>query len=200
MNEHPADAGANSAASGNVTTQQQAGQSEEAFLEIVGHVRARAVELSALAAAILVALHLDICGDSRTFARLFDVPHALVLREITTLSGDAVPLVTIVGRNPRTQRTQLALAAAGAQLFAEPSAPGLGKLPRSSANIRKFGSASRLLERIDSMTADEIEELRIVIGEIAGANAPGATPNPIIAELRQALLMMGALPPELAEG
>ena len=50
------------------------------------------------------------------------------------------------------------------------------------------------------MTADEIEELRIVIGEIAGANAPGATPNPIIAELRQALMMMGALPPDLAEG
>jgi hypothetical protein len=50
------------------------------------------------------------------------------------------------------------------------------------------------------MTADEIEELRIVIGEIAGANAPGAMPNPIIAELRQALLMMGSLPPALVEG
>jgi hypothetical protein len=49
------------------------------------------------------------------------------------------------------------------------------------------------------MTADEIEELRIVIGEIAGANAPGAMPNPIIAELRQALMMIGALPPDLVE-
>ena len=50
------------------------------------------------------------------------------------------------------------------------------------------------------MTADEIEELRIVIGEFAGANAPGAMPNPIITELRQALLMMGALQPDLVEG
>lgn len=50
------------------------------------------------------------------------------------------------------------------------------------------------------MTADEIEELRIVIGEIAGANAPGAISNPVIAELRQALMMMAGLPLDLVEG
>ena len=120
MNGHLADAGANSAASVDITTQEQAGPSEEAFLEIVGHVRVQAPELSPLAAAILVALHLEICRDSRTFARLFDISHALVLREITGLAGEAAPLVTIVGRNPRTQRTELALAAAGALLLAEP--------------------------------------------------------------------------------
>ncbi|MDO9381773.1 MAG: hypothetical protein Q7T86_02825 [Hyphomicrobiaceae bacterium] len=49
------------------------------------------------------------------------------------------------------------------------------------------------------MTADEIEGLRVVIGEIAGANAPGAMPNPIIAELRQTLMMIGGLPAELVE-
>ena len=120
MNGHLADAGANSAASVDITTQEQAGPSEEAFLEIVGHVRVQAPELSPLAAAILVALHLEICRDSRTFSRLFAIPHALVLREVTGLSGDAVPLVTIVGRSHRSQRTELALAAAGALMFVEP--------------------------------------------------------------------------------
>jgi hypothetical protein len=49
------------------------------------------------------------------------------------------------------------------------------------------------------MTADEIEELRVVIGQIAGANAPGAVPNPIIAELRLALTTMVGLSAALVE-
>jgi hypothetical protein len=119
MNEHPADAGANPVAPGDAN-EEHGGYSEEAFLQIVDNLRVQAPSLSALAAAILAALHLEICRDSRTFARLFDIPHALVLREITTLSGDAVPRVTIVGRSHRSQRTELALAAAGALMFAEP--------------------------------------------------------------------------------
>ena len=119
MNGHPADASANSTAPGDAN-EEQGGYSEEAFLQIVDNLRVQAPSLSALAAAILAALHLEICRDSRTFSRLFAIPHALVLREVTGLSGDAVRLVTIVGRNPRTQRTELALAAAGALMFVEP--------------------------------------------------------------------------------
>ena len=119
MNGHPADASANSAAPGDAN-EEQGGYSEEAFLQIVDNLRLQAPSLSALAAAILAALHLEICRDSRTFSRLFEIPHALVLREVTGLSGDAVPLVTIVGRSHRSQRTELALAAAGALMFVAP--------------------------------------------------------------------------------
>jgi hypothetical protein len=117
MDGHLADAGATTAAPGGAN-EEQGDCSAEAFLEIVDNARAQAPELSPLAAAILAALHLEICHDSRTFSRLFGISHALVLREITGLSGDAAPLVTIVSRNARTQRTELALSAAGAQIFA----------------------------------------------------------------------------------
>jgi len=80
---------------------------EEAFLASVGELCASAPELSQIGAAILLALHLGICSDSRTFARLFGIEHALVLRGVTELT-DAT-LVTIVDRNTRTQRTTLAL-------------------------------------------------------------------------------------------
>lgn len=81
---------------------------EETILEAVSALRLEEAALSPLGAAILAALHFGIATDSRTFSRKFDIAHALALREITALSED-LGLLTVVGRNPRTQRTELAL-------------------------------------------------------------------------------------------
>lgn len=81
---------------------------EETILEAVSALRSKETALSPLGAAILAALHFGIATDSRTFSRKFDIAHALALREITALSED-LGLLTVVGRNPRTQRTELAL-------------------------------------------------------------------------------------------
>ncbi|SFV25848.1 hypothetical protein [Hyphomicrobium facile] len=89
---------------------------EETILEAVSALRSEEAALSPLGAAILAALHFGIAKDSRTFSRKFDIAHALALREITTLSDD-LGLVTVVGRNPRTQRTELALSEQGLHLF-----------------------------------------------------------------------------------
>ncbi|MBS0268823.1 MAG: hypothetical protein JSS54_07575 [Proteobacteria bacterium] len=80
---------------------------EERFLEAVLALSTEEPALSQLGAAILAALHFGIAKDSRTFSRKFDIAHALVLREITALSED-VSFLRVVGRNPRTQRTEYA--------------------------------------------------------------------------------------------
>lgn len=81
---------------------------EETILEAVSALRSEETALSPLGAAILAALHFGIATDSRTFSRKFGIAHALALREIAALSED-LGLLTVVGRNPRTQRTELAL-------------------------------------------------------------------------------------------
>lgn len=71
--------------------------------------------ISPLAAGIIVAIGLGI-ADSRSFARLLGVEHALVLREIADLcSPDG--LITVTARNEKTLRTSLALSARGALLL-----------------------------------------------------------------------------------
>lgn len=89
---------------------------EETILEAVSALRSEEAALSPLGAAILAALHFGIATDSRTFSRKFDIAHALALREITALS-DHLGLLTVVGRNPRTQRTELALSEQALQLL-----------------------------------------------------------------------------------
>lgn len=89
--------------------------SAERFLAIVSAVCAVNAELTPLGAAILIAPHIGVASDSRTFARLIDVEHALVLRELTALAEGAT-LLRIVDRNERTQRTQYQLTAGGAAL------------------------------------------------------------------------------------
>lgn len=89
--------------------------SEEAFLARVAELCAVEPALSPLGASVLLALRLEICSDSRTFARLFGIEHALILREVTTL--EEAGLITAMDRNPRTQRTTLALTAASSQLL-----------------------------------------------------------------------------------
>jgi hypothetical protein len=81
--------------------------SEEVFLVGVAKLCATDPTVSQIGAAILLAQHLGICADTRTFARLFGIEHALVLRAITELADQV--FVTITDRNARTQRTTLAL-------------------------------------------------------------------------------------------
>jgi hypothetical protein len=76
-----------------------------------------ALEISPLAAGIVVAIGMGI-DDSRSFARLLGVEHALVLREIAHLSGPD-GLITVTGRQTNTLRTSLALSERGALLLRE---------------------------------------------------------------------------------
>ncbi|AHB47900.1 hypothetical protein W911_05130 [Hyphomicrobium nitrativorans NL23] len=82
--------------------------SEERFLGHVAEVCTAEPSLTPMGASILLALHFGICHDSRTFSRLFEISHALVLREVTTLAEER-NFVTVLDRNPRTQRTSFAL-------------------------------------------------------------------------------------------
>lgn len=82
---------------------------EEQFLERVTQLCAAAPSLSQLGAGILLAARLGICSDSRAFARIFGIEHALVLREVTDLAEKG--LLTAVDRSARTQRTTIALTA-----------------------------------------------------------------------------------------
>ncbi|RZK86850.1 MAG: hypothetical protein EOO66_21245 [Methylobacterium sp.] len=83
----------------------------ETFLAVTDSVAALQPGLSTLEAGILAALHLDLARDSRSFARVFGLEHALVLRAVETLAGDA-GLLALQDRNPRTQRTRYAASAA----------------------------------------------------------------------------------------
>lgn len=90
--------------------------SEGEILDLVTSIRSVAPAVSPVGGGILAALHLGITKDSRTFARLFGIPHAIVLREITDLS-ERQSLVTVVYRNSRTQRTELAFTGPGQELL-----------------------------------------------------------------------------------
>jgi hypothetical protein len=98
--------------------------SEEHFLACVAAIGAAAPTLSPLAASILLAAHFGVCSDSRTFARIFGIEHALVLREVTELA-DRV-LITAPDPKARTQRTHFALTDAATTLLraALPNPPG----------------------------------------------------------------------------
>lgn len=65
--------------------------------------------LSPLAAGILAGAMLNVAQDSRSFARLLGVEHALVLREVEQLSASGQLQVT--RRDERTQRAFYALGA-----------------------------------------------------------------------------------------
>lgn len=91
---------------------------EADYLALVAAIRQASPEpLSPLAAGILAAGHLGIAGDSRSFARIFGIAHALVLRALTELSGQH-GLVDIIARDQRTQRQTFALSDRSAAYFA----------------------------------------------------------------------------------
>ena len=87
----------------------------ETFLAATGTIAALRPELSLLEAGILAGLHLGLAADSRSFARIFGVEHALVLRAVETLTGDA--LLTVTARDPRTQRTRYEASATGSAVL-----------------------------------------------------------------------------------
>lgn len=86
------------------------------YMALVEALLATADRLSPLGAGILAALHLDIAADSRTFARLLGVAHALVLREVNII-GAAGGYIRILKRDFRTQRTRYELSPAGKHLI-----------------------------------------------------------------------------------
>jgi hypothetical protein len=88
---------------------------EAEFLARVDAIRAQSPGLSSLAAGIVVSVSMGIAIDSRTFAKLFGIAHALVLREINQLGGPEAP-IEITRRDGRTQRTHLQLTIKGEAL------------------------------------------------------------------------------------
>jgi hypothetical protein len=89
--------------------------SEDQFMQIVSTICASERSLTPIGSALLAAHHLGIAKDSRTFSRKLGIAHALVLREISAIAGDD-GFVSIVGRNERTHRVELALTTKGQQL------------------------------------------------------------------------------------
>jgi DNA-binding transcriptional ArsR family regulator len=88
-----------------------------AFIGTVEALCERCPELSRLEAGLLAAPHLGLAPDTRSFARIFDVAHAHVLRALTRL--DEAGLVEVTGRDPRTQRTRFVPTAEAHTLFAQ---------------------------------------------------------------------------------
>ncbi|MGE7368751.1 hypothetical protein ACQKKX_06705 [Neorhizobium sp. NPDC001467] len=80
----------------------------ERFLTLVAAEQGRDPTLTSIQAAMVVAARLGIAGDSRSFARILDIEHALTLRELNALAdrGDII----ILKRDERTLRTFYRLA------------------------------------------------------------------------------------------
>ncbi|ARQ14150.1 hypothetical protein NXC12_PE00555 (plasmid) [Rhizobium etli] len=79
------------------------------FLALVAAAQDRDIGLTSIQAGLLVAAELGIASDSRTFARMLAIAHALVLRDLSGLAerGD---MLEIVKRDPRTMRVHYKLA------------------------------------------------------------------------------------------
>jgi len=71
--------------------------------------------LSALGPALVASLALGITTDTRHFARIFGVAHALVIREAVSLDGE-LGLVRTQDRGEPSQRLFLSLTSAGLAL------------------------------------------------------------------------------------
>ncbi|MEB2846348.1 hypothetical protein GAO09_09890 [Rhizobiales bacterium RZME27] len=76
----------------------------ERFLALVAAAQEGDPALSPIQAAIMVAADLGIARDSRTFARVLGIEHALALRELNDLA-EMAGYLTISKRDPRTLRT-----------------------------------------------------------------------------------------------
>ena len=68
--------------------------------------------LSAIGPAVVAATALEICADTRSFARIFEVAHALVIRECMSLQED-LGLVTTEDRGEKSLRKFISLTEAG---------------------------------------------------------------------------------------
>lgn len=88
----------------------------ETFLAVTDTIAALS-DLDRLESGLLAGLHLGLATDTRSFARIFGVAHALVLRALETVSGPE-GLLTVIERNPRTQRTRYGVSEAGQLVLA----------------------------------------------------------------------------------
>lgn len=88
-------------------------------MALVSDICAADPKLTPVGAGLLAALHLGVCSDSRSFSRILGIAHALVLREVTDLSGRR--LLSVTSRNERTQRAALALTEDGQRILATAS-------------------------------------------------------------------------------
>lgn len=93
----------------------------ETFLRETDRIADLRPDLALLEAGILAGLRLGLAADSRTFARVFGVAHALVLRALATLAGPA-SLLSLAHRDARTQRTRYGLSPAGVALLGSAAA------------------------------------------------------------------------------
>lgn len=75
----------------------------ERFMALVTSLQADDPLLTPIEAGLVVAAGLGIAGDSRAFARLLGLAHALVLRELTALV--ARNLLRVTKRDARTTRS-----------------------------------------------------------------------------------------------
>ena len=87
-------------------------EEEEDLLATIEAIRRLDPRLSPLDGVILAAVTLDIADDTRSFARLFEVEHALVIRATHELTEEGRWL-EVVERQARTQRTKVAISEAG---------------------------------------------------------------------------------------
>ncbi|WP_206186386.1 hypothetical protein [Thalassospira lohafexi] len=80
----------------------------EQFMDLVARRCTAQPDLTPIQAGIIIAAEQNIARDSRTFARLLGLAHALVLRELNALlqSGDVLELVK---RDDRTLRTHYSI-------------------------------------------------------------------------------------------
>ncbi|MBB4196178.1 hypothetical protein GGE45_004128 [Rhizobium aethiopicum] len=79
------------------------------FLALVAAAQARDAALTSIQAGLLVAAELGIASDSRSFARMLGIAHALVLRNLSALA-ERDDMLQIVKRDPRTMRVHYRLA------------------------------------------------------------------------------------------
>ncbi|WP_394344658.1 hypothetical protein [Aliirhizobium smilacinae] len=80
----------------------------EQFLSLVAGMQAKDARLTPLQAALIVAAERGIARDSRTFARVVGVAHALALREVNALVKMGGSL-RVTKREARTLRTHYVL-------------------------------------------------------------------------------------------
>jgi len=93
------------------------------FLACVARLQAEVPHMTAIQVGLLVAAHLGVAHDSRTFARKLGLAHALVLRELNALAEQSA-LLHIENRDARTMRTAFTPGTGAGHLFALlPSSP-----------------------------------------------------------------------------
>lgn len=84
---------------------------EDDLVDIVNKITSRNIDgVSSIGAAILAAAELDVCSDSRRFARIFEIGHAVVIRECNSLAEET-GFLNITARKESSQSLHYSLPA-----------------------------------------------------------------------------------------